>query len=149
MWTDIESLSFINCSRYIISAFIFIDNLVYLYEEDEKYHCKTYKQQKRFKNYIRCNYFTYTKLPIISLAEQWTIRQSIYIEMIGTLLNLEILSKNPVHFIYTFNILHKWEDNIRMNLEEIGINAGNWVDLAQDRNYWRALGNAALNLRVS
>ena len=33
-------------------------------------------------------------------------------------------------------------------LEEIGINAGNWVDLAQDRNYWGALVNAALNLRV-
>ena len=33
----------------------------------------------------------------------------------------------------------------RMDLEEIGINAGNWVDSAQDRNYWRALANAALN----
>ena len=43
----------------------------------------------------------------------------------------------------------RWEDNIRMDLEEIGINAGNWVYLAQDRNYWRALVNAALNLRVS
>ena len=40
------------------------------------------------------------------------------------------------------------EDKIRMDLEEIGINAGNWVDSAQDRNYWRALVNAALNLRV-
>ena len=40
----------------------------------------------------------------------------------------------------------RWEDNIRMDLE--GINAGNWVDSAQDRNYWRALVNAALNLRV-
>ena len=42
----------------------------------------------------------------------------------------------------------RWEDNIRMNLEEIGINVGNWVDSAQDKNYWRALVNAALNLRV-
>ena len=42
----------------------------------------------------------------------------------------------------------RWEDNIRMDLEEIGINADNWVDSAQDRNYWRALVNAALNLRV-
>ena len=40
------------------------------------------------------------------------------------------------------------EGNIRMDLKEIGINAGNWVDSAQDRNYWRALVNAALNLRV-
>ena len=42
----------------------------------------------------------------------------------------------------------RWEDNIRMDLEEIGINAGNWVDSAQDRNYWRAIVNAVLNLRV-
>ena len=42
----------------------------------------------------------------------------------------------------------RWEDNIRMNLEEIGINAGNWVDSPKDRNYWRALVNAALDIRV-
>ena len=42
----------------------------------------------------------------------------------------------------------RWEDNIRMDHEEIGINAGNWVDSAEDRNYWRALVNVALNLRV-
>ena len=42
----------------------------------------------------------------------------------------------------------RWEDNIRMDLEEIGINAGNWVDSAQDRDYWRAPVNAALNPRV-
>ena len=42
----------------------------------------------------------------------------------------------------------RWEDNIRIDLEEIGINAGNWVDSVQDRVYRRALVNAALNLRV-
>ena len=41
------------------------------------------------------------------------------------------------------------KDNIRMNLKEIGINTRNWVDLAQNRDFWRALMNAALNLRVS
>ena len=40
----------------------------------------------------------------------------------------------------------RWEDNIRMDLKEIGINTRNWVDSAQDRDYWRALMNAALNL---
>ena len=40
----------------------------------------------------------------------------------------------------------RWEDNIRMDLKEIGINTRNWVDSAQDRDYWRALGT--LNLRV-
>ena len=42
----------------------------------------------------------------------------------------------------------RWEDIIRIDLEEIGINAGNWADSAQDRDYWRALVNAALNLQV-
>ena len=42
----------------------------------------------------------------------------------------------------------RWEDNIRIDLKEIGINTRNWVDSAQNRNYWRALVNAALNLRV-
>ena len=42
----------------------------------------------------------------------------------------------------------RWEDNIRMDREEIDINAGNWVDSAQVRDYWRALVNAVLNLRV-
>ena len=32
--------------------------------------------------------------------------------------------------------------------EEIGINAGNWVDSAQDNDYWSTIVNAALNLRV-
>ena len=41
-----------------------------------------------------------------------------------------------------------WENNIRMDLEEIGINACNLVDSAQNRDYWRALAIAALNLRI-
>ena len=41
-----------------------------------------------------------------------------------------------------------WEDNIRMDLEDICISAGNWVDSAQDRNYWRPLVNVTLKLRV-
>jgi len=42
----------------------------------------------------------------------------------------------------------RWEDNIKKDIKEIGVNTRNWVDLSQDRNYWRALVNAALNLRV-
>ena len=42
----------------------------------------------------------------------------------------------------------RWEDNSRMDLEKIGINAEDWVDPDWDRNYWRALVNAALNLQV-
>ena len=42
----------------------------------------------------------------------------------------------------------RWEDNIGMDLQEIGINADNWVHSVQDKDYWRALVNMALNLRV-
>ena len=42
----------------------------------------------------------------------------------------------------------RWEDNIRMGLEKMGINVCNWVDLVLNRDYWRALVNAALGLRV-
>ena len=37
----------------------------------------------------------------------------------------------------------RWEDNIQMDLKEIGISTRNWVDSAQDRDYWRAFVNAA------
>ena len=40
-----------------------------------------------------------------------------------------------------------WEDNLRMVLKEIGVNLRNWNDSAQDWDYWRALVNAALELR--
>ena len=36
-----------------------------------------------------------------------------------------------------------------MDVKEIGINRRNWIDSTQDRDYWRALVNEALNLRVS
>ena len=60
----------------------------------------------------------------------------------------KILTVKPTGKRPLGRLRRKWEDNIRKDLEEIGINAGNWVDSAQDRNYWRALVNAALNLRV-
>ena len=44
---------------------------------------------------------------------------------------------------------HRWEDNIRIYLKEIGFSMRNWVDSAQDKDYWRALVIVALNLRVS
>ena len=42
----------------------------------------------------------------------------------------------------------RWEDNIRMELKEIGINTRKWVDPAQDRDYWRVLVNAGLDFRI-
>jgi hypothetical protein len=39
-------------------------------------------------------------------------------------------------------------DNIKMNLREIGWDGINWIDLAEDRDQWRALVNTVMNLRV-
>ena len=43
----------------------------------------------------------------------------------------------------------RWEGNIRMDLKEISINTRNWVHLTQDRNYWGAIVNTALDLWFS
>jgi hypothetical protein len=42
----------------------------------------------------------------------------------------------------------RWVDNIKINLREIGWDGGVWIDLAQDRDQWRALVKAVMNLRV-
>jgi hypothetical protein len=42
----------------------------------------------------------------------------------------------------------RWEDNIRMNLWKIWWQGVDWIDLAQDREQWRALVNTVINLRV-
>jgi hypothetical protein len=42
----------------------------------------------------------------------------------------------------------RWVDNIRMDFEEVGWGDVDWIDLAQDRNRWRALVNSVLNRRV-
>jgi hypothetical protein len=43
----------------------------------------------------------------------------------------------------------RWEDNIKMFLQEVGCGVTNWVDLAQDRDRWRALVNAVVKLSSS
>jgi len=43
---------------------------------------------------------------------------------------------------------HRWEDNIKMDLQEEGCEVMDWIDVAQDRDRWWALANAVMNLRV-
>jgi hypothetical protein len=43
---------------------------------------------------------------------------------------------------------HRWEDGVRMDLREIGLGYVDWILLAQDRDRWRAVVSAVMNLRV-
>jgi hypothetical protein len=43
---------------------------------------------------------------------------------------------------------HGWEDNVRMDLQEVGCGCWDWIGLPQERNTWRALVSAVKNLRV-
>jgi len=43
---------------------------------------------------------------------------------------------------------HRWEDNNKMDLQEVGCGGMDWIELAQERNRWRAIVNAVMNLRV-
>ena len=44
--------------------------------------------------------------------------------------------------------LHRWEDNIKVDLQELGCRGMDWIELAEDRDRWRALVNAVMNIRV-
>jgi hypothetical protein len=43
----------------------------------------------------------------------------------------------------------RWEDNIKMDLQEVRCGSTDWIELAQDRERWQALVNAVMNLRVA
>jgi len=42
----------------------------------------------------------------------------------------------------------RWEDNIKMDLQEVGCEGMDWIELAQDKDRWRVLVNAVMNIRV-
>ena len=53
-----------------------------------------------------------------------------------------------IHTFYVRNIICTWEDNIKMNLREVGGGCGDWMELAQDSDRWRAPVITVMNLRV-
>ena len=62
--------------------------------------------------------------------------------------SLKILTGNPTGNRPLGRPRHGWEDNIRVDLKEIGISTRIWIDSVEDRGYWEVLVNAALYLQV-
>ncbi|KAJ4429920.1 hypothetical protein ANN_22124 [Periplaneta americana] len=50
--------------------------------------------------------------------------------------------------IHSYVPRRRWEDNIKMDLREVGYDGRDWINLAQYRDQWRAYVRAAMNLRV-
>jgi hypothetical protein len=65
-------------------------------------------------------------------------RRDLYRVLVG-----EPVGKRPL-----WRSRHRWEDNIMMDLQEVGCEVKDWIELTQDRDRWRALVNAVMNLRV-
>ena len=53
----------------------------------------------------------------------------------------------PVHVYYLERLRCRWEDNIKMDFQEVGCGCFDWIKLAHDKNRWRAHVNALMKLR--
>ena len=61
---------------------------------------------------------------------------------------LEQNADNTIIIIIIIIMWRRWEDNIKMDLQEVGGGCEDWMELAQDRDSWRAFGSSVMNLRV-
>ena len=59
-----------------------------------------------------------------------------------------LLNKIIFHYLSYLLQFFLWEDNIKMDLQELGGGCGDWMELAQDREKWRALVSTEMNFRV-
>jgi hypothetical protein len=72
------------------------------------------------------------------MSRAWGERRGVYRVLVGKPEGKRLLERPR----------HRWEDNIKTNLQEMRCWVMDWIDLAQDRDRWRALVNAIMNLRV-
>jgi hypothetical protein len=67
-----------------------------------------------------------------------------------TLVEEKVTILNVQSLVKILNLLprRRWVDNIKIDLREVGWDGRDWIDLAQDRDRWRAYVKAVMNLRV-
>jgi hypothetical protein len=87
---------------------------------------------------------------IVRVIKSRTMRWSIYVACMGKERGVyRILVGRPEGKRPLGRPRHRWEDNIKVDLSEVGINGANWIQLAQDRVQWRAFVKTVMNLRIS
>jgi hypothetical protein len=87
----------------------------------------------------------YSSPNIITVIKSRRIRWAGHVARMGTKMNAYriLVGKRPLG-----RSRRRWVDNIKINLREIGWDGMDWIDLAQDRDQWRALVNTVMKLRV-
>jgi hypothetical protein len=91
----------------------------------------------------------YSPPSIIRMIKSRMMRWAGHVARMGENRNVyRILVGNPEGKRLLGRPRRRWVDNIKMDLREIGWSVMDWIDLAQDRDQWRALVNSVMNLRV-
>jgi hypothetical protein len=90
----------------------------------------------------------YCSPSLIRMIKSRGMRWAGHVARMGEKSSYRILVGKPEGKRQLGRLRRRWEDNIKMDLREIGCGGMDWIDLAQDRDQWRALVNAVMNLRV-
>jgi hypothetical protein len=102
-----------------------------------------------FEDYSRTNVVFYFRSPQIRMMKSRRMRWAGHIARMGEKRNAyRILVGTPEGKRPLGRRRRIWVDNIQMYLREIGWDGIDWIDLAQNRDQWRALLNMVMNLRV-
>jgi hypothetical protein len=114
----------------------------------EREYKRDFTINKQF-NYFNVVYFKNSSPSIIRIIKSRRMRWAGHVARMGEKRNVyRILVGKPEGKRPLGRPRHRWVDNIKMDLREIGWDGVDWIDMAQDRDQWRALVNTVLNLRV-
>jgi hypothetical protein len=92
----------------------------------------------------------YSSPIIIRISKPRTMRLAGHVARMGVKMNsYRIVVGQPEGETLLVRSRRRWVDNIKMDLRDVGWDVAEWIDVAQDRDQWRALVNTVMNLRVS
>jgi len=91
--------------------------------------------------------YLYCSPNIVRVIKSRKMRWAGYVARMGKRGVYRILVGKPEEKRPTGRPRRRWEDNIKMDLQEVGCACMDWIELAEDRVRWRALVNAVMNLR--